>query len=58
MKSFKKRQETVFEGHLNEVNSVVVTNDNKYVISGSNDQTLRIWNLFEKKNKKLFFKDI
>ena len=37
MKSFKKRQETVFEGHLNEVNSVVVTNDNKYVISGSND---------------------
>ena len=32
-------------GHTDYVRSVVVTYDNKYVVSGSEDKTLRVWNL-------------
>ena len=32
------------KGHTAVVTSVVVTKDNKYVISGSWDNTIRIWN--------------
>ena len=42
MKPFRKRQETVLKGHLYEVSSLAVTSDNKYVISGSSDKTIRI----------------
>lgn len=32
-------------GHTNSVNSIAVTADSKLVISGSDDNTVRIWNL-------------
>ena len=38
----KNRQETILKGHLGEVTSFAVTSDNKYVISGSYDKTIRI----------------
>ena len=47
------KQETALEGHLDRVNCVAVTSDNKYIISGSNDRTIRIWNLLEKKQETL-----
>ncbi|MBN1697544.1 MAG: hypothetical protein JW881_08535 [Spirochaetales bacterium] len=34
-----------FESKLSAVNNVLVTGDGKYVISGSEDKTVRIWNL-------------
>ena len=33
------------QGHSNGVNSGAVTSDNKYIISGSIDKTIREWNL-------------
>ena len=36
------------QGHAKQVTTVVVTRDNKYIISGSEDNTIRIWNLLEK----------
>jgi len=32
-----------FVGHLNDVYSVALTSDGKYVVSGSSDRTLRLW---------------
>ena len=39
------------EGHTYSVWTVAVTSDNKYIVSGSDDKTIRIWNLLEKKQK-------
>lgn len=33
------------EGHEDSVNAVVVTNDGKYIVSGSSDNTIRIWSI-------------
>ena len=37
MKSFRKKQDTVLQGHTDSVRTVAVTSDNKYIISGSDD---------------------
>ena len=39
----------VMEGHTTCIRCVAVTFDYKYIISGSNDKTVRIWDFFEKK---------
>ena len=44
-----KTQEIVLYGHLNEVASLALTSDNKYIVSGSTDNTIKIWSLLEKK---------
>ena len=45
-----KTQEAVLEDHNSSVTSVVVSCDNKYIISGAFfDDTIRIWNILEKK---------
>ena len=36
------------EGHIDRVSCVAVTKDNKYIISGSEDKTIRIWNILQK----------
>ena len=36
------------EGHTDLVNSVAITSDNKYIVSGGYDNTVRIWNLQDK----------
>ena len=41
------------EGHSDSVNSLIVTSDNKYIISGSSDKTIRIWNLLEKRQERV-----
>jgi WD domain, G-beta repeat. len=51
MKSFRKKTRNCLQGHLNWVQTVAVTKDNKYIVSGSYDKTIRIWNLLEKKQK-------
>ena len=39
------------QGHLKVVNTVIVTNDTNYIISGSADKTIIIWNLLKKKKE-------
>ena len=36
------------QGHEYRINTLVVTSDNKYIISGSFDNTIRIWNFLQK----------
>ena len=36
------------EGHTELINSVAITSDNKYIVSGGYDKTVRIWNLQDK----------
>ena len=38
----------ILEGHTKYVSSVAITSDNKYIISGGYDNTVRIWNLQDK----------
>ena len=38
----EKRQEAVLEEHTSYVTSLAVTSDNKYIVSGSEDETIRI----------------
>jgi FOG: WD40 repeat len=42
------------KGHSSEVNSLVITLDDKYIISGSWDNTIRIWDLLTKKLENVF----
>ena len=37
-----------YEGHISGVSSVAITSDNKYIVSGGSDNTVRIWNLQNK----------
>ncbi|OMJ65263.1 hypothetical protein SteCoe_38664 [Stentor coeruleus] len=41
----------LIEGHRGEVNSVAITSDNRFVVSGSYDNTVRVWNLLEKRQE-------
>ena len=36
------------QGHTLGVVTLAVTSDNKYIVSGSLDKSIRIWNLLEK----------
>ena len=36
------------KGHTDFVRSVAVNTDNNYIISGSGDNTIRLWNILEK----------
>ena len=33
-------------GHRGHVNSVVITPDGKYIVSGSHDKTIRLWEVY------------
>ena len=48
MKFFKQRQESILEDHTDRLRCVAVTTHNKYVISCSDDNTIRLWNLLKK----------
>ena len=39
------------EGHTNRVTSVAITSDNKFIVSGSADNTVRVWNLQDKRQE-------
>lgn len=40
---------TTYEGHTDEVNSIAVARNNRYIISGSSDKTLRVWDMVKGK---------
>ena len=43
----------ILQGHTDKVFCIAVTGDNKYIISGSKDKTIRIWNLLDKKQEAI-----
>lgn len=47
----KKRNDFILKGHTAMVTCVVVTNDNRFIVSGSSDKTIRVWNLLTKKQE-------
>ena len=51
VKELEREYKLFLEGHINTVQSVAITSDNKYIISGSSDKTIRIWNLLEKRQE-------
>ena len=44
----EKIEEAVLRGHTKYVSSIVITSNNKYIVSGSWDKTLIIWNFQDK----------
>ena len=45
MKSFEFRHFLMEKGHLSPVNSVAISPDGKYIVSGSIDKTIKIWDI-------------
>lgn len=35
----------VIEGHINQIQSVTIYHDNRFIISGSKDMTVRVWDI-------------
>jgi WD40 repeat protein len=48
----KKRQKTVL--HTSDVTRLVITTDDKYIVSGSRDKTVRLWNVKKKRVRSYF----
>lgn len=44
--------ELFVEGHKERINSIVLTDDQKYIVSGSEDATIRLWDLKSKCQEK------
>ena len=51
VKELERDYKLFLEGHTSSVTSIAITSDNKYIISGSHDKTIRIWNLLEKRQE-------
>ena len=45
VKSFEFKPFLIEKGHSNSVNSVAISTDNKYIVSGSWDKTIKIWDI-------------
>ena len=45
---YKKNLEVKFKGHTNRVTCLDVSSDGKYVVSGSWDGSVRLWNIIDK----------
>ena len=53
LKNLEKSYKILLEGHLGPITTIIVTSDNNYLISGSSDNTIRIWNFLEKKQESV-----
>ena len=49
-----KKKEFTLKGHSSSVNSVAISKDGKFLVSGSHDQTIKVWNVEEKKKNLLW----
>ena len=45
----RSKETQKFKGHNNDVSSVAFSPDGKFIISGSLDKTIRVWNLINGK---------
>ena len=41
----------ILSGHTNYVTSVAISQDGKYLVSGSRDKTIKVWNLEERREE-------
>jgi FOG: WD40 repeat len=48
-----ENKENVLSGHTDAVTSLAVTSDHKFIISGSNDCTIGVWNFFERRLERV-----
>ena len=46
-----KRYSLFLESHYDSITTVVISKDNKYLVSGSLDETIRVWDIQEKREK-------
>ena len=51
VKKLERDYKLFLEGHTSSIASIASTSDSKYIISGSSDKTIRIWNLLEKRQE-------
>ena len=47
----EKKQVAVLEGHTDYIYTLAISSDDEYIISGSKDKTIRIWNFLWKRQK-------
>ena len=47
----KKVKNSDITAHTSSVNSVAISQDGKYLISGSDDTTIKVWNLEERREE-------
>ena len=47
----KEQYRIDYAGHTREVTSVAITPDNNYIVSASNDRTLRLWSILERREE-------
>ena len=52
---FWKKKEILLEAYLGSINVLKLTSDNKYIILGSADRTIRIWDLKETLQKAVLY---
>ena len=50
----EKKEIAILAGHTKAVTALAISNDNKYIVSGSLDRTLRLWDLPDKQLIDLF----
>ena len=53
----EKRLESILEGHTGLIEALVLTSDNKYIVSSSRDKTTRVWSLHDKVQVAIFHSD-
>lgn len=51
----KLQEKLTFIGHTEEVNALAISASEDYIISGSEDKTIRIWNFSEKREQKTYY---
>lgn len=53
-KNLKSNSTFILQGHTDIVKSIAFTNDNRYLVSGSLDKTIVVWDLMEKRQESIF----
>ena len=47
-------EEAALRGYTKSITSVIISSDDKFIVSGSEDMTVRVWNLQEKCQEAVF----
>jgi WD40 repeat protein len=54
MKELLQNYQIYLEVHTSYVNSVAISSNNKYFVSGSGDKTVRLWNVEKRRQEAIF----
>ena len=50
----EQREECTFAGHIGPVTSVAVSTDGRFIVSGSDDNTIQVWGIVERRKECTF----